>query len=413
MLRSDSSAVVREPPPPPSASAARKSRVAFQVDSLDRGGLEKGVYDLATHLDRRRFEVDVLVIRRGGWMTERLRQEGVPVFVLDEDAERYRQLLLERQIDVVNTHYSHFGFDIALQEQVPLVETLQNTYVWWPDRWIEGLRRRDAAVTAYVATSRLVAQYSDVVLGIHPKKIHIIPNGFNVQEFERQSTDCTTADPRRELGLSASDFVFVNPASFYFQKAQLMIVRAMRQLVDRYPMIKVLFLGRVADQEYYGTVRQYVVRHGLEGNALFCGFRQDVYEFYKAANAFLLPSFWEGWSVALSEALYCQLPVVVTDVGCAPELVQEHGLGLVVKNAVDLLDRETVLEFIDRSDVEAPQFVDWLAVAMEEIYCHYDAWKKRAQAGREVIAQRYSIERTVAQYQQLFAAITKYGRRPV
>ena len=389
----------------------RKIRVAFQVDSLDKGGLEKGVYDLATHLDRRYFEIDVLVIHEGGWMAERLQREGVRVSVLGEDAGRYRQFLHERQVDVINVHHSIFGVNIAAEEGIPIIETLQNMYVWWSDKEIKAHRHLDSAITGYVATSKLVAQYTDVVLGFHPRKFHIIPNGFNVQEYESSSRLLQLSDVRGELGLTYDDFVFIQPAVFNFQKAQLMVAHALNRLIDKYPRIKLVFLGEVGQAEYYAAVRAYVSEHGLETHVRFCGFRQDMYAFYKAADAFLMPSFWEGWSVALSEALYAQLPVIVTDVGSAPELVQDHGLGLVIENAADVFDRENVWDLVFQSSTAIPEFVDRLAMAIEDIYCNRDAWKKRAQAGREVMSQQFSIEVTTAQYEDLFIDAARQFRR--
>ena len=389
----------------------RKIHVAFQVDSLDKGGLEKDVYDLATHLDRRHFETDVLVIHKAGWMAERLQREGVRVTVLGKDLGRHRQFLRERQIDVINVHHSGFGANIAAEEGIPIIETLQNMYVWWSDQEISEHRRVDAAVSGYVATSKLVAQYSDVILGCHPRKIHIIPNGFNAPEYESRSQSFQPLDVRRELGLSSDDFVLIQPAVFNFQKAQLMVVRALARLIDKYPRLKVIFLGEAGQAEYYAAVRQYVSAHGLETHVRFCGFRQDVYAFYKAADAFLMPSFWEGWSVALGEALYSQLPVIVTDVGSGPELVEDHDLGLVIQNAVDLFDREAVWEIVFQTDPDLPEFVDRLAIAIEDLYCNYDAWKKKAQAGREVIVQQFSIEAMARRYEDIFIDAVRQRKR--
>ena len=63
----------------------------------------------------------------------------------------------------------------------------------------------------------------------------------------------------------------------------------------------------------------------LNRNVILAGHREDVARFYWMADAFVLPSFWEGWSSALSEAACAGLPLAATDAGGARELLTPLG----------------------------------------------------------------------------------------
>ena len=58
--------------------------------------------------------------------------------------------------------------------------------------------------------------------------------------------------------------------------------------------------------------------------------RDDLASFYKSFDVFLLPSNYEGWGRAVIEAMAAGLPVVMTDVGLAGEVVKNNENGIVV-----------------------------------------------------------------------------------
>src|SRR5262249_50773029 len=87
---------------------------------------------------------------------------------------------------------------------------------------------------------------------------------------------------------------------------------------------------------------------------------------YWMADAFVMPSYWEGWSLALTEAAYSGLPIVATDVGGARELLAEVP-GRLVKPPYDSigdLNSRTIGRVVHGQD--AP-FIARLAEAMRDV----------------------------------------------
>ena len=77
-------------------------------------------------------------------------------------------------------------------------------------------------------------------------------------------------------------------------------------------------------KEYQALVQQL----GVQEQVTFSGYiaREQIAAHYAAAHVFVLPSYNEGMSVAMLEALAAGLPLICTRTGGASELVQENGL---------------------------------------------------------------------------------------
>jgi len=82
-----------------------------------------------------------------------------------------------------------------------------------------------------------------------------------------------------------------------------------------------------------GTERQKLEREvlsGLEANVRFEGRQENLGEYYASADCFLLTSNYEGYALAATEAITSGLPVIMSDVGVAGEIVKDGENGLVV-----------------------------------------------------------------------------------
>jgi phosphatidylinositol alpha-1,6-mannosyltransferase len=108
------------------------------------------------------------------------------------------------------------------------------------------------------------------------------------------------------------------------RKGQRHLIQAVKQLVDRGVDLTLELVG-TGDSEH--TYRMQVYHLGLSDIVQFAGYvpREEIPEFYRRANIFVLPSINEGMSVATLEAMASGLPVVVSDTPGTTELV-ENGI---------------------------------------------------------------------------------------
>ena len=107
------------------------------------------------------------------------------------------------------------------------------------------------------------------------------------------------------------------------------LVKAFSLVAKSHPNSRLVLLGSVVEGAYGKGVRTFVKGAGLEKNVVFAGYDRAVGSYYCAADVFVLPSFWEGWSLSFGEALYSGMPIVSTTVGAAREFAHINNVLLV------------------------------------------------------------------------------------
>jgi glycosyltransferase involved in cell wall biosynthesis len=167
------------------------------------------------------------------------------------------------------------------------------------------------------------------------------------------------------LGLSADDFVFLNVASIHATKAQGFLFRALARVVKDRPEVRLVITGSASDAVYERQLRRDLLALGLERHVVLTGQRDDVGRFYWMADAFVLASLWEGWSLALTEAACTGLPLIATAVGGARELMAGGGGRLVQPpfGSICEVDARVLPRLVRDAD---PRFIAALADSMRE-----------------------------------------------
>lgn len=150
----------------------------------------------------------------------------------------------------------------------------------------------------------------------------VIYNGVDTARLG--ATRCCQ-DVRREYGFTDQDFVLGYVGRFSSEKQVHLLIDA---LVELPPHFKALFVG-------WGTGRQELLEMANEcipGRYAFATADRYLGDYYRAMNAFCLASNQEGFSLALLEAMWCERPVIVTPVGCVPEIIQDRVNGIIVSD---------------------------------------------------------------------------------
>src|SRR5262249_58335280 len=101
--------------------AAERTTVLYVIWSLQTGGAERVVADLARGLDRARFRPMVCCLNFKGRLAEDLEAEGIPVFALDKKPKldlgvlwKLARLMRRERVDIVHTHLWTSSFWAAL-----------------------------------------------------------------------------------------------------------------------------------------------------------------------------------------------------------------------------------------------------------------------------------------------------------
>jgi glycosyltransferase involved in cell wall biosynthesis len=163
---------------------------------------------------------------------------------------------------------------------------------------------------------------------------------YNGIDASRIAPTRSRADTRRALGFREHDFVVGFCGRLAVEKRPHVIVDAVSQLPSH---AKVLLVG-------WGQLLpelQQMCGELLPERHVITYADKDIGDLYRAMDAFCMTSNQEGFSLALLEAMLCELPVVSTPVGCVPEFITDHVTGLLTDGSASHLAE--MLSLLDRN----------------------------------------------------------------
>jgi glycosyltransferase involved in cell wall biosynthesis len=131
---------------------------------------------------------------------------------------------------------------------------------------------------------------------------------------------------RKELGLAEDDFVLVSTGELNDNKNHKTVIQAVHRLNN--PSVKYLICGQ---GPLKNELLNLVQKLGLEHQIMLLGYRTDIIEINHIADVFVFPSFREGLSVALMEAMACGLPAVCSDIRGNRDLIEDGKGGFLVE----------------------------------------------------------------------------------
>lgn len=122
------------------------------------------------------------------------------------------------------------------------------------------------------------------------------------------------------------DFIILMASRLTSEKNIPLAIEAMRGVIEKYPKTGLVIVGDGPEKDH---LKLLTTNYSLQTNIAFENWSNDLSSYYKTADLFLLTSNYEGYGLTVMEALSAGLPVVMSDVGCAGELLIHKKNGLV------------------------------------------------------------------------------------
>ena len=211
------------------------------------------------------------------------------------------------------------------------------------------------------------------------KKFRIIPNGFDVQYFHRNSE--RRMQLRAELGFRDSDKIIAHIGRFDPQKNHIGLLQTFSTLAEEFPNVHLLCCG--SDIEFSNPVLlQQIEKMSNGGQVHLLGQREDIPDLLSACDLFVLPSHGESFPNVIGEAMACEIPCLVTDVGDCAEIVSDTGWVVPANDPSALVS----------------QLRQVLALPVEE-------YQRRGRLARQRVIEKYELKNVVRQYQELYLSL--------
>jgi len=332
--------------------------------------------ELVRRLDRDRFDVHVACLsRRGSWLSRVEHAASIAEFPIRgfarpqtlAQATRFARWCRERRILVLQTcdfYANAFALPAAAIAGVPVrVGSRRELNPNKTTLQIAMQRQAYRCAHRVVANSNAAAEQLRKE-GISTDRIHIIPNGIDITNYEarRAVRPLTT---------------IVTVANLRLEKAHEVLLHAAQHLARRHSGLRYLIVGD-------GPRRQELVALAesldLAGQITFMGHREDVPALLAQADLFVLPSRSEAFPNAAMEAMAEALPVIGSRVGGFLDLIDDGRTGILVP----------------------PDNPAMLAAAIERLVLNPEQAYTLGRAARDQLARHYSFERMVAAFEDLY-----------
>ncbi len=319
----------------PNLAGGRRIRVVEVLATGTNGGAQEHLYSLVTRIDASRYDVSVVSLSAGS-AVRKLQRAGVAVLVIDEldDAIAVGALaahLAEVRADVVHAHM-YRAETVAARTVIALGEAGQRRPYLVATAHSSRIRSEADRATLLELTprfDRLIA----VSRAIEAKLVHegrdivpisLIHNGVDLQRYDHQEPCCTLPE---EYGMEPGSKIVGVVARLEPEKGHPTLLEAWPAVLGAVPDAYLLIVGEGSRRDALeAQARELRIAHRI----VFTGRRDDVPAVTAALDVAVLPSYREAQGLTILEAMALSRPVVASNVGGVPEMIEDGVTGLLV-----------------------------------------------------------------------------------
>lgn len=366
----------------------RPLRILHLTAGSDAGGLSRYLVDLCTALRGRGHEVTIAG-ERGAWHDAFERaalpwidvpMKGGPV-ALWRTVTALRTWLTSNPVDLIHTHYRRPTLVARrLQHRVspPVLYTvhLSDLSLAGPRRWLT-----DFGDHTHVASDE-AREWAIRAGRVPAEQITLIPHGVDPLRFP-PADEATKAGAKLALGFPRDVRLAAYVGRFDVPKNEEWILDLAQRSRATLPDMRFVLLG---EGPHEPELRRRIDAAGLTDRVTLLP-RQDPLTLYQAADALLLPSAREGFSLVCAEAMSVGVPVLRTRTAGTAQLIREGITGRSVP-----IDRDA---FLDAA-------LDFLR--------DVDRLRQMGRAAAEHVRAHFSFDRQIEQTLELYARLTRDRR---
>jgi glycosyltransferase involved in cell wall biosynthesis len=339
------------------------------------GGAQEHVYGLLSRIDAARYDVHVVSLSLGS-AVRKLERHGIPVTVIDEPDDAIATgalaaLMGDLRPDVIHNHMYRAELigtraAIALGEvgrsRPYVVSTVHSSRV-------RSDEDRAALHRLTPHTDQLIAVSHSIVEKLHHEgrdaaPITLIHNGVDLERYDHQEPCCTL---REEYGFPEDAPIVGVVARLEPEKGHPTLLDAWPAVLRAAPKARLLVVGEGGRRE---ALEEQARALGIAGQVVFTGRRDDIPAVTAALDVAVLPSYREAQGLTILEAMALSRPVVASNVGGIPEMVENGVTGLLVP----------------------PHDPAALAAAIVRVLTDHPLADMLARAGHDLVHERFCIQ---------------------
>lgn len=377
-------------------------KILFISTGLGTGGAEMMLYKVLSGIDRNRFEPIVLSLIKADYfsnqVTDLIKALDIPVHSLEMNPGRFSikklfelaDLIRREQPDIIQGWMYHANLAALLArfltfKSIPTIWNIRHSlysldYEKKGTAMVIRLLSKLSSFPAKIIYNSQIGGTQHEKIGYKSNKTLVIPNGFDINLLTPSSENRYRL--RQELGLAEDAFLIGRICRYHLMKDHESFLRAGAILLQSNPDLHFVLAGTDVDRNN-PHLSDLLSQLNIGDRTHLLGERKDVPYLTSALDIATSSSYFgEAFPNVIGEAMSCEVPCVVTDVGDSALIVGNTGKVVPPKNAQAFADACQELISLDASDREA-----------------------LGKKARQKVIELYSLESIIAQYEQLYQSV--------
>lgn len=280
-----------------------------------------------------------------------------------------------QRVDVVCPHSSRDAWAAGMAGRVagvPLIVRARHFEVPIASRWLSRVVYQILA-DHLITTSPGITEQFRRAFAFRAERVTTIPTGIDLQIFSPAGPRAEFPTPPGQAGWPLVGMVAVLRQA----KGHVTLVRAARRLRDQGFPVRLLFVG---DGPSKLPIEAEIAKLQLQDSVQFTGHREDIPAVLRALDLLAIPSLHEGIPQTALQALACQTPVVASNVGGIPAVIEAGRTGRLVpsedagalaaaiQDACQNVEATRAMQLRGRKQVEERHSIAVMATAVEQLY---------------------------------------------
>lgn len=307
-------------------------KVLLVIDNLGRGGAQQQVMEFLRNVDRYAFGVTIVSLdKTKGDYRDQIKKCGFEVYELGHRGlinfkTLFCLIKLVRQVrpDIVHTYLYASDFYGRIAARLAgvrvIISSIRNLHVWKKRHHILADHLLARVTDAIIINAEALRDFVVRKEKIDTRKIITIYNGIDLTRFEGL---VDPAKVKAELGIPVGGLLVGMVGRFARQKDYRNFLSAAVSILKTREDVFFVVVGE-------GETRQDLMKEFKHPKVIFTGQRTDIPSLINAMNLCVLSTFFEGCPNVIMEYMACSKPVIASNVGGCPELVQDGSTGYIV-----------------------------------------------------------------------------------
>ena len=321
-------------------------------------GAETMVESLIMSLDREK--VDILIVSLYDFhspITERLEKNGYKICYLNKKPgldisifSKMYNIFKEFKPDIIHTHRYVLQYVVLpkmLIKKCRIVHTVHNIAQkevpklqrMFQKKYFKYLKIIPVAISNLIQDT-IIEEYK-----LKKEKVPVIINAIDLRK-------CIKKTKYKKSN------IILNVGRLSEQKNHKLLIDVFNEIHKAYPkyILKIVGQGELEEE-----LKKKVSDLGLKKSVIFEGVKPECFSYMNEADMFVMTSLWEGLPITLIEAMGTGLPIVTSNVGGIPDIIESYKNGIIVegtienfkKEIINLIEEESLRESIGKGSIES------------------------------------------------------------